>query len=115
MDVKEVLMKAREFLLRGWTQTHHAVDAEGRPVGVKNPAAVRFCVIGALARAVGREPETAHFISVYDRAFSVLAEAVGVPRDWEQVALWNDRFDRTLSEVLGAMDRAVEAAGKETP
>ena len=45
---KEILIKARGFIERGWTQRASARAAEGYPVRSKSPNACEWCASGAI-------------------------------------------------------------------
>jgi hypothetical protein len=48
MTTKEVLIAARAKIEQGWCQCYFAMDAEGNAVPSSDPAACRWCAVGAL-------------------------------------------------------------------
>ena len=95
----EVLEAAREYLVRGWCRHHHAEDARGQPVLATSHRAKRWSLLGATLAAAGLE-EKAH-----KEALRFLVSATGRPVD--QLFAWNKERERTLGEVLQAVERAI--------
>jgi hypothetical protein len=96
-SVAEGLKKARRLLEKGWTQGNWAVDQAGRPVDPEDPSACSFCLGGALCVAM----KLSDFATAIDATFLSVGTAF---------ASFNDAPGRTKSEVLAALDTAIEIA-----
>lgn len=94
-----ILLKARDAVMRGWTQRTLARDAIGDSVKSQDPRAVGFCAIGALWHATNDER-----LVIY--AANVLRDALTEPRDITLV-MWNDNPLRTQEEVVALYDKAL--------
>lgn len=104
MDVKEVLIQARELISdeRRWTVRSLARDKYGNSVPVSSPGATCWCSAGALSRVIlenGNNDAT-----VYTRIKDLLRKAIS----GESYVAFND--SRTHEEVLKMFDKAIELA-----
>ncbi len=101
VDVPEaarVLIAARALIEKGWCRGESAVGTDGFPRHHRAPDAVKWCAIGATARAAYGDGTN------YRRAINILKASVG-----DSVPYWNDRA-RDVSEVLAGFDKAIAAA-----
>ena len=85
----------------GWTQHARARDDHYRPVPPNWSSATRFCVLGAVDRAVGG---IAVNYVMFVRCMFILGERL--PADWQpkgeaasRLASWNDRNDTSHDDV----------------
>ena len=95
-ETKRALERAANIVDAGWCQGFHAVDAYGEGCLSNDKAAVRFCAIGAIHRAVCDEdlpPRTSRL------AIVAMENALGCCA----VGMWNDDERRTADEVSGMM------------
>jgi hypothetical protein len=115
MTVHDVLMKARVLLAEPshWTQGAYARDASGRVVHPRSPAAVCWCIVGAVKRADVRTER-----SEEDDGLRVLLRlfhpSTGQLKDklyafWVMTD-WNDDPSRTHADVLALLDEAIAEA-----
>ena len=111
--VVSVLRRARGILERpeAWVQKAPAVTRDGEDVETNSPAAVAFCVGGAIERAIG-EPGT----SLYRKTITALN--LGIPHLDPHYAhhgyiAFNDAESTTHADVLAALDRAIELRERE--
>lgn len=93
--VLNALVAGRVLIARGWTTGTRVRDAQGEPVDPKDPAAVAWCVEGAI-KAVVAHPAT------FWAALVVLGDANNRVRpSW-----LNDNGDK--ASALAMFDRAIE-------
>lgn len=122
LEVKRILVEARETLSRGRCRVDMAVDSRWRRVAdCTSPEAVCWCVLGALAKAAGRacgwvlsEQGAGEDASPeHLEAITLLAKQIGEtafqgPRyNYLVVYRWNDRRSTTDDEVLQVFDKAI--------
>lgn len=121
--VVQVIARMRELIQKGWSKGAEARTADGIPVGVSHPEAVRFCLMGAHQRALndlqnmawsGWHPEGAALhklvwdtlqagIFDYEREHGRMSES-GITHSGVCVPRWNDNsFSR--GRVLKVLDR----------
>ena len=96
MTPQEILLKAADILTpRGaWTQHVFAADKKGRTVSVKSPKATCFCLVGAVSKATGDNPEeTAKALALID-----------IP----SIYLWNDAPSRRKAQVIARLRKAAQ-------
>ena len=88
-----ILNAAADLIERtGWTQMYIACDKDGDSCDPCSPAAVCFCLLGALdAQCSDKE----HWYSAHKL---LLRRIIG-----PSVSLWNDDPDRTKEEVIAAL------------
>lgn len=103
MTVREVLVKARALVEKGWTQGTFARNADGVPVPFYFKDATCWCGDGALLKAANYDPIKRR--GLYNRARRAMDAAIGglFPK-------FND--DGTKAQVLEAFDKAIKAARK---
>jgi hypothetical protein len=98
--VESLLERARKRItpVGAWTQYYQARDASGGCTQATSPAAVCWCAAGALWAERGEDEHV---------AFNILDEAKPstVP-----VTFYNDRPERTQSDILEWYDRAIALA-----
>lgn len=96
MTVAEYLQQARDVLMEnGWVQGHYQDDAG------------RVCMTGALRQIL----YLTHDSSIFSAASYILTRTINSPAHLHLgVAEWNDRPQRTFTEVIDAFDRAILAA-----
>lgn len=101
MTALELLTETRALLSKpeAWTKGESWRTVDGEPTNLRERAAC-FCVYGALDFV---HPGTS---SARANATSLLEDAVGTLYAHE----WNDAPERTHSEVLEALDKAIELA-----
>ena len=86
-----VLERAKALLLRGWAQGRILRQADG---------GAAWCLVGAINRAAFLEHATS------GATVGAVRDVVGCP-----LAQWNDHPDRTIGEVIQAMEQAIERQG----
>lgn len=101
--MSEVLQRVRERLSdpRRWTRGADARDADGDTVGVRNAAAVCWCLKGALAA----EWDAFEFTKDYELLGAAMMEKSRSPHP---VAITTFNDTHTHAEVLALIDRALE-------
>jgi hypothetical protein len=119
MTPKEALIEAKQLIERwGWLKGSFARDRYGKSIWIADAKAHiaagdcgGFCVSGAIAAAVGLSPDfqsslrLVAFYGTIDATRARFSQAVGVVN--QDIAGWNDKPERTLQEVLDALDRAI--------
>lgn len=108
-EVIEGLKKARTLLENGWTTGKTARNSRGESVGVYDPTACSFCVLGAVWR-VGCfvDPLGGEMEELVRRAIRVR-----VPLGSHAPGTYNDAEGRTKEEILSVIDEAIELAKGE--
>lgn len=98
---REILIKARALIAEphAWTQGANAVTAQGIITFPQALDAVKFCSMGAVARA-GMEPDK------FEACLHLLAKAIP-PTFRGGVIKFNDDPQRTHAEILTWFDRAI--------
>lgn len=96
-QAKAALILASDLVTKGWSQGGYALNASGRSVSYTDDAAVRFCVEGAIMRAVRLLKLTGPAAAA---PFRKLQEVIG------DVPGWNDAPERTHEEVVAALRTA---------
>jgi hypothetical protein len=95
-----MMVEARERVATGWCQGAVAQDKVGRAVGPGSSDAKRWSMLGALlASRDGRPVEE-------------LRQAVTSLHTWTEqspLEVWNDRPERTQTDVLAAFERGIES------
>lgn len=100
MTPKQFLQRTRDKIAQGWTQHTFARNMHGESVPPHSPAAVCWCMRGAM-RTLPWDPELHPTrMMVYAALESVI--------DSRAISYWNDEFGRTQAEVLAAIDKAME-------
>lgn len=93
---REILVKARALVERGWVQGRFSRMKRGKEC---------FCAVGAICRAAG-EAQACH------RLGALKAVEDEIPQEL-LLSQWNDAPGRTQAEVLAAFDKAIQAEGGE--
>jgi hypothetical protein len=101
--VATALAEARRLIeQRGWRQ------------GVIEDASGALCIVEAICLAVeeliDRWPRRG-FVPLFNSAVAQFKAANGLPQTMGSVGDWQDRPERTLADVLGALDRAIGEGG----
>lgn len=97
---KDILLKAAEIVEQGWTQGEMARTAEDSKCGVSNPNACKFCMSGAIVRAV-KEAQDGNYRRAIAAA-NLLVQRKGYP----SMPHFNDASARTQAEVAAALREA---------
>jgi hypothetical protein len=92
MTIADVREAAAQLLEKGWTQGYFARDASGEKCNPNDPAAVCWCMAGALVRSAAGDERL-----LSDACEQVYAELR------RSFAEFNDRRCRTQAEVVAAM------------
>jgi hypothetical protein len=106
----DILRRAADVLEEfGWCRGSIAETADGYPVGVADPRAARFCVMGALARAghdLGLD-----YPQCWSRGTSAVADAHWWLNDFlgARAVHWNDDITRTKEDVVSLLRRMATA------
>lgn len=100
----DILLEARDLVGQGWCQRAGAVNVAGAQTFTLADDAVRFCIVGAIDRANGRDRAGDNWSS----AIHFIECAIG--NDSMSIALWNDADGRTQAEVYDMLDRAAKLA-----
>lgn len=95
---KQVLVKARKLIEKGWCKNVDARNAKGESVSTKSSKAVQWCILGALNCV------TTDFDDYY-KAEDLLYHCAQMP-----LSMWNDLPQRIKEEVLRLFDEAIERA-----
>jgi hypothetical protein len=108
-----MLSEARGLLLRGWSRAAQARDETGCVVPAWSEEARSWSVLGALLASWHRQhAETMELDFVahgFDaRALGDATEALGDVTGTASIESWNDDPQRTISEVITTIDRAVK-------
>jgi hypothetical protein len=106
-----MLMEARGLLLRGWSQGAQARDARGHIVNAWSDDAASWSVVGALLASWHRHDDRldADFVahSAEAAGLAEASKALGKTTGTAAMDPWNDAAERTRSEVIAAVDRAL--------
>ena len=102
MTPKEVLIRGKERLERGWCRETSARDASGNHSYPESPDAVSFCVFGAMHE---REDPYAS-----DRARELIRRVLGAKLGDGAIASYNDTPGRTKEEILTLVGKAINLA-----
>lgn len=95
-EIQRVRELAAQYVERGWTQGAYARSASSHRVAILSPRAVRFCMVGAIARAA-----TDLAVAEWPVCLAVMAE---LPPG-AGLSVWNDAPDRTQAEVVALLRR----------
>lgn len=99
---REILVKARDYIERGWSQGHYARTAAGRQTDEDDALAASWCPLGAIMMAA---PDS---VRLRDDAGDALCVAIGAEgKSGSTIPEWNDAAERTQADVLAAFDRAI--------
>jgi hypothetical protein len=103
-----MLMEARGLLLRGWSKGAQARESTGHVVNAWSDEAASWSLVGALLASWHRHDDRLDARGLAE-ATDVLSRATGT------LALdpWNDAPERTRSDVIAAVDRALNMLNAE--
>ena len=108
-----MLMEARGLLLRGWSQGAQARDETGQAIQAWSQGAASWSLLGSLLASWYRHNESlqADFVahSMDARALGDAMAALGSSTGSADLDGWNDAEGREISEVLAAVDAAIES------
>ena len=96
MTTKEVLVKARGLIVKGWCQGVEARDKNGNEVHVNSPEACSWCAVGAIKAAA----------SDYGEYINSLLKVKGVAL-CITIPSWNDQDNQTKAEILSVFDDTI--------
>jgi len=103
------LKESKERIARGWTQQAFARDTYGTIVDAESPRAVCYCYKGALRAKVVKTPEAYTFeMDAYDRANAEVSR-----RGFASIVDFNDRPERTQSDVIESLNATIAEAEKD--
>lgn len=105
LTTKDHLVAARKIVEANWCKGAVAKDKNGRPVFASDPAAVSFCLLGAIQKAT----------SPYEGDVCLVTEELvrDVLRDKDGCGLivpFNDSANTTKDNVLALLDDTIEVA-----
>ena len=107
-----MLVEARGLLLRGWSQGAQALNGQGHAVPAWSREAASWSLLGSLLASWYRHNETLDedFVghSMDALALGDAMAALGSATGSADLDGWNDAEGRQLSDVLAAIDRAVD-------
>lgn len=106
MSVADILERAADRLSKpgAWTQDELARDAEGKAVGPLDPAAVCWCMSGAI---IAECPDAFAEWQALGTVSSVL------PKVSEPILTYNDQKRRTQAEVVAKLCEAAAKAREQ--
>lgn len=113
-----MLMEARGLLLRGWSKGAQARDERGHVVNAWSSEAAAWSLVGALLASWHRHDDrldidfVAH--SAEARALSDATEVLTRATGTLAIDSWNDAPERSLGDVIAAVDRALHLHGRAT-
>lgn len=102
-EVVAVLNRAAELVERGWVQCVSALDWDGRAVSPLDPAAVCFCLSGAVTRATCDVARGSFGVELNAR--EVIAKTL--PPPYRRLPGFNDASGRTKADVIAVLRLAV--------
>jgi hypothetical protein len=108
-----MLVEARVLLLRGWSQGAQARDERGQSVQAWSQEASSWSLLGSLLATWYQHNEAleddfvAH--SMDARALGDAMAALGTATGSADLDGWNDSVGRSLADILGAVDGALES------
>lgn len=117
MKDSEILYLAAEIVSQGFTKDAYAKDLNSNRVGVMDPNAIKFDMVGAVCRAVGGSVKAADAIidkwvkpTIPPRA--VLTDFLGGPlKSFVQTSrAWNDDPACTQGDVVSKLKAGAKAA-----
>jgi hypothetical protein len=102
--VKEVLVRAKDLVSKGWTQRARARDVGGKICNFASDEACSFCLVGALSRA-----EVDLNLDAWEkvRVRGVIGDSLR-PMRALPLAFWNDRAERTQEEAVRLLDAVIK-------
>lgn len=107
LAAKRTFLRASELLVsRGWCKRAYAIDGAGREVPPHSPAAVAFCLLGAVRRAAD-ELQLDPTPATERLNWSAVERHIGL------VPYWQDAPERTRDDALWLLRQAVADADEE--
>lgn len=103
--LRSALRRVRDLIEAGWTQEAYARDCYGHRVSTDSPSACKFCLSGAIDRAVSDNG------TLYSHCLDALRRQL--PLHGDGIINFNDRLPRGpkgKAQVLDLIDRAIKAA-----
>lgn len=96
MNTLQVLEAVKETFVdkEHWTQGTNARNSEGNPVGIEDPCAVKFCLVGAICKATGNGKERVDALNYLEKRI-----------DAYSVAYFNDR--NCYTRIMHCLDSAI--------
>ena len=94
--------KVPEVLKKGWTQGPVAVDKWDSSVDPLSKKAVKWCFLGALYKAAGKEEDNFRMEYLYDRAFDEINE------EGSWIIRFNEDPGRTQKQVVKMAERCLK-------
>lgn len=94
-SIKNVLIKARSFIKRGWTRGVYARNKYGHEVDIISKSAIKFCALGAIDKATNSAVSYKMTMDFMDHIIDC------------SVSSWND--SSTKKQVLEGFDKAIKS------
>lgn len=121
-EVQAIFSRAADLCAQGWCQLRSAKDMFGNKVAVNHPNAIRWCLTGAIQRALlERGLDCMYDLNDLPDALkeairrivkAVVASRGIAPKDFGGGPTWNNALKRTQAEVVAFLrDCAEFAAG----
>jgi len=104
---REVLVKARELVEKGWTKGAMARNKYRHRVQFDSLCAVKFCAIGAISRSAKDRPSDQEKLDISAR------KAIRKINELDSISVFNDSDDTTKADVLAAFDKAIAYASEQ--
>ena len=98
MTDKQVLVRTRGLIERGWTQGTFARDAKEVDVDPTHFSACKWCAVGAVWKVVGFNAR-----ETYIDTCAILDEIT----EFNTVSEFNDHADTTQADMLAVFDEAI--------
>ena len=104
----DVLTMARDLLQEpsAWVRGCHAQNDRGEEIAPEDDHAVRFCLEGAIIRALTEMGESGESPLLGEIGDEIMDDGDGP--DNANIVIWNDDFYRTHAEVLAQVDATLE-------
>ena len=106
MTTKEVLVKARALIAKGWTQGVFARDKNGWRVKPNDLRACQWCATGALLSAA-KIPHNLYGGEEIVKINRILNPIISYYGDYEGIGTFNDAEETTQADVLDVFDKAI--------
>lgn len=111
----KLLKQARNILERGWCQRSFAQTADGEQTYFTNPNATKFCISGALRKAIHRESNNNNPLETpleLHELHKIVKKCI--PKKFNR-SLWafNDARWRRKKRILKTLDQAINLVKKE--
>ena len=101
MTNKQLLIAARGYIAKGWTQQEYARKADFESVSTKSPEATCWCIEGAIMAADTNEN--------LPRQLECL-DMLRTEANADNIVSWNDAKGRTQTQVLALFDFVISKA-----